>query len=211
MFPHTPYQWIVFLRALGIKESTAGKWAVPFSEVVKLERFNLGAVELDDFMAQILHESGMLEALVENLSYSARRIRELGAIYGPASRWGQAAKIADALAGKPEALAETLYGGRFGNDSPGDGWKYRGQGLPQVTFKANFARLGQIMGQDLTVSPQLLQQPRYALEGALAWWEDKIPDSAIDHPDRVRRLVQGGQLGLAETIELARRARVALG
>lgn len=210
MFPSTPAQWAHLLGALGVKPATAARWAEPFAEECTPDRLSRGEEELDDLLAQGLHESGRLERLEENLNYSAPRIRELGAMFGPGSRWAKAAAQADDLAGHPEALAEVLYGGRFGNTQPGDGWKFRGQGLPQVTFAANFARLGDLMGQDLTVSPQLLMQPRFAVQALLLWWEDKIPDSAIDHDERVRKLVSGGALGLEDTRRLAALARANL-
>lgn len=211
MFPTTPEQWAHFLGALGVKPVTAARWAEPFAEECRPECFNLRERELDDYVAEVLHETDFLSATVENLNYKAPRIRELGAIYGPASRWGKAAREADTLAGCPEDLAEVLYGGRFGNTQQGDGWKFRGRGIPMVTFRANYARLGDLMGQDLTVTPEILEQPRYAVAASLHWWADRIPDSAIDYPDRVRRLVQGSTLGLDRTRQLSAKARAALG
>jgi len=206
MFPTTPDQWKRVLLALGVKPARAELFAPAFAEEAKPEMFNLGERELDDYLAELMHESGNLRSLVEDLNYSAKRIRELGAMY-PNGRWGLAAKRADFLAGKPEELAEVVYGGRMGNIRPGDGWLYRGQGLPMITGATNFARVGELMGQDLLVNPQLLQQPRFAVAGSVLWWRDAIPDSAIDHPDRVRKLVQGGQLGLDDTRRLVAIAR----
>lgn len=198
MFPTTVEQWSRVLTATGVRADRVATFAPAFLAEARPELFNLGEQELDDYLAEVLHETGNLRSLVEDLNYSAPRIRELGAMY-PNGRWGLAAKQADYLAGKPEELAEVVYGNRMGNTRPGDGWLYRGQGIPMITGATNFARVGKLMGQDLLVNPQLLQQPRFAVEASVLWWRDSIPDSAIDHPDRVRKLVQGGELGLDDT------------
>jgi putative chitinase len=211
MFPNSPDQWGIVLQACGVPRSRIPDWAEPFFEVVTVDRFNMGEAELDDYLSQTLYETNNLAALVEDLNYSAGRIQELAALYGPASRWGAAGRQAADLAGNPEALAEVLYGGRFGNVNPGDGWKFRGRGIPMLTFHDNYARVGQLMGQDLTVNPELLEQKRFALDASLHWWDDKIPDSAIDHPDRQRKLVQGSTLGLDRVRNLAASARLVLG
>lgn len=210
-YPVTPAQWAHFLGALGVAPAIAAAWCEPFAEECTPDRFRDPGRELDDYMSQILWESGMLRAVVEDLNYRAPRIRELGSLFGPGSRWARAAASADALAGHPEALAEVLYGGRFGNGTGnGDAFAFRGQGLPQITFRDNFAWLGDLMGQDLTVSPQLLQEPRYAVQASLLWFRGKVPLSCIDHDDRVRRCVNGSTLGLENTRKLAALARASL-
>jgi putative chitinase len=210
VFPATPAQWAHFLGGCGVKPAVAALWAEAFHAECTADRFNLGERELDDFMAEALHETAMLTATAENLNYTPNRIRELGRIYGPGSRWARAAAVAQELAGNPQDLAETLYGGRFGNDSPGDGWRYRGRGIPMVTFKANYARVAALTGLPLVEFPELLEDRAVAVRVALAWWEDRIPDDAIDYPERTRKLVQGGQLGLDHTRQLAAAAREGL-
>lgn len=211
MFPVTPSQWAYLLGGCGVKPATAATFAESFARYCPPDRLNLGERELDDLLAQALMESGKLERLTENLNYRAPRIRELGAMFGPGSRWARAAAQADDLAGNPEALAEVLYGGRFGNVNPGDGWKFRGRALPQITFAANYERVGRLLGIDLLADPDKLLEPDVAVRALLLWWEDKIPDDAIDHDDRVRKLVNGSTLGVAETAKLASAARATLG
>lgn len=211
MFPASPVQWAHYLGACGVKPTVAALWADAFYAECTPERFNLGERELDDFIAETLHETNMLRATVEDLdNYSPGRIRELGALYGPGSRWARAAASADALSGDGPALAEVLYGGRFGNTEPGDGWKHRGRGIPMVTFKANYARLAALTGLPLVEQPELLEDRATAVRCAVYWWEDKIPDDAIDYPERVRKLVQGSALGLDHTRQLSAAARDAL-
>lgn len=210
-FPSTPAQWAHFLGGCGVRPKVAAEWAEPYAAECLPERFRRGVDELDDYIAEALHETAMLTATVEDLAnYSPARIRELGALYGHGSRWARAAASADALAGDAQALAEVLYGGRFGNKNPGDGYLYRGRGIPMITFYDNYARVGDLMGQDLTAVPDLLAQRRYAVQASLYWWADKIPDSAIDYPERVRVLVQGSTLGLDHTRKLSALARANL-
>jgi predicted chitinase len=80
-----------------------------------------------------------------------------------------------------------------------------------VTFHDNYARLGDLMGQDLTVSPGNCSCSRVTpCKGFMHWWADRIPDSAFNHEDRIRRLVSGGELGLDQTRKLAALARANL-
>lgn len=200
----TAAQWETILTKLGVKQSTAKRWAAPFEDEVQPGRFNLGAEELDDFLSQILHESNRLEAMQENLNYSAERMTEI---------WPGRFPTIDAAAPyarNPEALANKVYAGRMGNVEPGDGWRFRGRGPIQLTGRDNYEFVGNWIGQDLTVLPELMEQPRYALEATIAWWEDRIPDSRIGDPERVRRLVNGGIIGLEDTKRLAKLAREAL-
>lgn len=207
MFPQNRHQWKTLLIALGVSKALAEQWADPFFEVVKVTSFNMGEVELDDYLSQILHESGHLTRMVENLNYTTpERIMEVWPRRFPTR------ESALPYVRNPQGLAEKVYGMRkdLGNTEPGDGWAHRGMGLPQITGKWNFTRVADIMGQDVSMMQYLLQQPRFILEASLAWWEDRIPDSVIDVPDRQRKLVQGGTLGVEETRRIARNARMSL-
>lgn len=210
MFPTTPTQWAYVLGACGVKPATAARFADAFAAHVTPETLTRGESELDDMLGEALEESGRLEHLEENLNYSAARIRELGARFGAASRWGRAAAMADQLANNPQELAERLYGGRFGNVNEGDGWLYRGRGLPQITFEANYSRLSVALGVDLLANPDALLDPDVCVRALLAWWEDTIPDDAIDHEDRERKLVNGSTLGVEDVRKLSAAAREAL-
>ncbi len=196
--------WNHLLVACNVKPTVAAQWSLVFAEVVKPESFSGGQDELDDFLGQILHESKGLTRMEEDLNYSAQRLMQVW----PA-RFPTLASAAP-CAHNPEALANRVYGGRMGNTEPGDGWLYRGRGPIQLTGKANYAHVGDLVGQDLVGIPDLAAQPRFALEITIAWWEDRIPDSMLGDPERLRRRVNGGLVGLAETEHLAEVAREAL-
>lgn len=200
----TATDWQRILMQCGVGMSTSVSWAPVFADVIGEKSFSQGDAELDDFLGQILHESNGLRRLVENLNYSAERLCQVWPTRFPT--------LADArpYANNSEALANRVYGGRLGNVQPGDGWKFRGRTPIQATGRATYARLGELMGQDLLVMPELLEQPRFALEAAVLWWEDAIPDSMLGDPEKVTRRVNGALIGLAERMHLTVDAQKAI-
>lgn len=108
-------------------------------------------------MATPYHEVGpSLEPVTENLNYTAKRITEVWP-----SRFKTIAS-AKPYAGNPEALGNKVYGGRMGNDLPGDGFRYRGRGLSQITGKEMYTKFGKLMSLDLVGNPDLALQPKIA-------------------------------------------------
>lgn len=200
----TESDWLRVLMACGVRASTAIQWAGPFAEIVTPDRFSLGRAEMDDFLGQILHESDHLQRLSENLNYSAERLVQVWPSRFPS------VEAAQPYARNPEALANFVYAGRMGNTAPGDGWRYRGRSPIQITGRDNYVMVGNLMGQDLVSMPELLEQPRFALEACIAWWEKRIPDEMIGDPERITRRVNGGLIGLAEREHLMALADSAL-
>lgn len=197
-------QWLTVLMGCGVKKDTAARWAPVFAEVVREDSFNKRDSELDDFLGQILHESSHLERMEEGLSYSAERLMAVWPKRFPTL------EAATPYARNPVALANKVYGGRLGNTGPGDGYKYRGRGLLQVTGYANYAAVAEVLRLDLVGNPDLMAQPKVALLSAIAWWEKNIPDSVIGDVERESRLVNGGTVGLAERRALTEAAAKAL-
>ena len=196
--------WLRVLAYCGVRYTTAVSWANVFAKHVQPERFSLDGREIDDFTGQVLYETAMLEHLEEDLNYSAKRIIAVWPARFPT--------IGDAMpyAYNPEGLANRTYGGRLGNTEPGDGWRYRGSGIPMITGKRNYELLQQLTGLPLLDHPELLRTPEGAMRCGLLWWEAKVPDSAIDSIERVTRAVQGGQLGLLDRKRLTDKAGQAL-
>ncbi|WP_130926161.1 glycoside hydrolase family 19 protein, partial [Pseudomonas extremaustralis] len=120
----------------------AGRQAGVFVPVLNaaMNRYSIvGTPRAAAFIAQVGHESGQLTRLVENLNYSAD---------GLMKTWPSRFDLvrATACARKPEQIANVVYADRMGNAGPGDGWKYRGRGLIQVTGKTNYAACGEALG-----------------------------------------------------------------
>lgn len=129
-------------------------------------RFKIDSrLRLAAFIAQIGHESGHLRSTVENLNYSAEALMRTWP-----SRFD--AKTAAEYARQPERIANVVYGARMGNVNPGDGWKYRGRGLLQITGRSGYRTAGIGLSLPLEESPNLLEQAEYAALSAAWWWKE---------------------------------------
>ncbi|MEP6898060.1 MAG: XVIPCD domain-containing protein, partial [Rhodanobacter sp.] len=152
--------------------------------------------ELANFMAQVSAESQGLTRLEEGFRYT-RGISQIPVKY--AHREGdqalEAARV-EALKGKPEALAELMYGGRMGNDQPGDGFTYRGRGYMQLTGKENYAAAGKALGLDLVKDPDLASDPKNASKIATWYWENRVPEKAHGNVKAATLAINGGYNGL---------------
>jgi putative chitinase len=195
-----------------VKLITAEIMAPIFAATIDEGTFSKGEAELPDFLATILHESRMLRKLKEDGNYSAARIKELGMASAQGSRWRAIVPRAAFLEYNPEAFFEALYGGRMGNgpEGAGDGARYPGRAFIGITGKDNYAWLGERCGQDLLTLPELAEQPTFALEFTIAWWEGHIPDAILGDERKIRKVVQGGYFGIDDVERLARRVREVL-
>lgn len=191
-------RWERILTACGVDYNEASSWSHTFSGVINEETFSLGArAELPDFLGNILHESNMLTRLEENLYYT--RPERLMQVWP--KRFPTLA-LAKQYVRSPQKLADYVYGNRLGNIN-GDGWTYRGSGLIMVTGLYNFQLVEDATGLPVVSQPDMLRSPDTALEVAIAWWEAKVPDEAVGNRVRVRRAVNGGDVGLRDTTRLS--------
>ncbi|MBD8091743.1 glycoside hydrolase family 19 protein [Pseudomonas fluorescens] len=145
----------------------------------------LSRLRIAAFISQIGHESGQLTRLVESLSYKADRIIALGNAAPPGSRWRSLAPRAAELAGSSVRMGNAVYGGRLGNglESSGDGFKFRGRGLIQITGKDNYLKCGEALGLNLISQPELLEQPQYAAFSAAWYWSFNDLNTLADTGD----------------------------
>jgi putative chitinase len=169
-----------------------------FNEMLRRQRINESPLRLAHFFAQILHESGGLRILSEDLHYrSAERIR---AVFGV--RRFPTLQSAEPYVGQPERLAEKVYGGRkdLGNTLPGDGWAFRGRGPIQLTGRANYEKWGRVFAVDLAARPERVLEPELALGIPMGFWASRGCSEAADHDDlvKVTKLVNGGTNGLED-------------
>lgn len=155
------------------------------------------------FMAQICWESGHFARLQENLNYTTpARI---------AAVWPRLAGRAADLTGKPLALANAAYAGRNGNgnEASGDGWRFHGRGLLQITGRANYAACGRGLGLDLIADPDVLAAPSGAVRSALWFWQAHHCNDAADMDDceAITSIINGpARDGLTQRRELVRLA-----
>ncbi len=208
--PRDANRWTAILSVCGCNAATAAQWGPIFADTLKPTSFSVGELDLADFLPTILHESQMLAKLKEDGHYSVKRIVELGNASEPGSRWRSLVPIAAQVAMNEPAFFEAIYGGRLGNDKPGDGALYAGRGLIMLTGKDNYIWQGNRSGQDLVGNPTLAEQPHFALEFAIDWWEGKVPDKVLGNQRAVRKIVNGGYFGITEVEALAQKVMRAL-
>lgn len=164
------------------------------------------------FLAQTSHESGGYTMLSENLNYKAatlaacwpNRFAVLGPDKKPIRENGKLVPtaVANSIAGKPELIANLVYSSRMGNGpaESGEGWKYRGRGLKQLTGKDNYARCGHDLGVDLVSNPDLLLEPIYAARSAGWFWKANSLSTFADQGDikGMTKKINGGFIGLEQ-------------
>lgn len=155
------------------------------------------------FLAQAGHESGQLLHLVENLNYGAP-----GLLTTWPSRFtpSMAAQVERNL----EQIANIVYASRMGNGpaATGDGWKFKGRGLIQVTGWTNYQACGAALGIDLLSHPELLEQPIYAALSAAWFWATNGLNSLADAGSftQITQKINGGQNGAADRLALYNKA-----
>ncbi len=107
-------------------------------------------------------------------------------------------------------VAQSRYEGRadLGNTEPGDGSKYRGRGLIQITGRANYKACGDALGLDLINQPELLEKPQHACMSAAWFWATKGLSTLADEGkfETITRRINGGLNGLADRQMLYTRA-----
>ncbi|MQT57164.1 glycoside hydrolase family 19 protein [Pseudomonas sp. FSL R10-0399] len=203
----------------------AGQVAGVFVPVLNtaMNRYQIvGQKRIAALIAQVGHESGQLTRLVENLNYSADGLANTWPNrYAESDGKGGYVKVLIkdrqrnkpntlglTLAGKPEQIANNVYADRMGSTAPGDGWKYRGRGLIQLTGKTNYRLCGEALGLDLLTQPELLEKPQHACMAAAWFWSINGLNSLADKGDleTITRRVNGGLTGLADRQAIYARA-----
>jgi putative chitinase len=185
------------LRALGIEE----QWLAPLNAA--FQKYDISTPTRQAFfIGQCAHESNNFRTLEENLHYSAASLMRVWP-----SRFPNL-DVANKYANNPEKIANKVYGGRMGNgdEESGDGWKYHGRGLIQLTGKENYANCGSGIGVDLLGNPDRLLDPADAAMSAAWFWNKKGLNSLADKQDYVTitQRINGGTLGLED-----RKAKIA--
>lgn len=137
------------------------------NEMLTRYGINQTPLRLCHFLGQIGNECGRLTIIEENMTYrSAQRLRAVWPTRFPTLA------AAEPYVNNPQKLAEKVYGGRFDN-RPGDGWRYRGRGLVQITGRSSYREMGQKLGIDLENDPDLAVDPKHALAIACETWAGK--------------------------------------
>ena len=198
------------LVAVGVKDPA--KWLEAVIETCVEFEINTPQ-RIAGFLAQTSHESGGYTMLSENLNYRAATLAACWptrfAVLGPDKKPKKDEKgkniptaVANSIAGKPEIIANLVYSSRMGNGpaESGEGWKYRGRGLKQLTGKDNYTRCGKALDLDLVANPDLLLEPMAAARSAGWFWKINNLSAFADVGDitGMTKKINGGTIGLAE-------------
>lgn len=201
----------IFLLPGSDAQARAETWIGPLNACMEARAIST-VVRQAAFLAQVLVESSEFHHLQELLSYSAQRLRVVWPDYF------RTEASAEACSYNPKKLADTVYAGRMGNGdaASGDGWKYRGRGLLQLTGRDSYAAYAKAAGTDALADPDLLLQPAGAATSAAWIWDanqlNQLADAATDASFLlITRSINGGTNGLAQRSTYYRRAARVLG
>ena len=192
------------LLAMGVRPETAGLYAPHLCAAALKWGVSVAAPPM--FLAQLAHESALFERLVENMNYtSPQQIMQT---------WPKRFKTktaAMAFVRHPERLANYVYADRIGNGdaASGDGWKYRGRGLIQITGKDNYRDAGESLGLPLLEEPELLEEPVHAADAAGWFWKSHGLNRFASNINDCTRAINGGLNGLPDRMRLYGRASAA--
>ena len=163
------------------------------------------------FISQCAHESNNFRSLEENLNYNASGLLSTFPRYfGPPPK-----RNANEYARNPEKIANYVYmdqyrsaQGRMGNVNPGDGWRFRGRGLKQLTGRNNYTAFGRSIGMSAEEAADYVATEKGAVESACWFWQANNLNSIADTDDveRMTRRINGGDIGLADRQARYRRA-----
>jgi putative chitinase len=190
MTPITPAQ----LQALRI----AAHWLEPLNAA--MFRFSINTPQrVAAFIGQCAHESANFTALSENLNYSAQALCKVWPRHFPTP------EVAAQYHRKPEQIANRAYAKRMGNgpEASGDGWKYRGRGLIQLTGKDNYRLASDSLGVDLVANPDAVTQPDMAALTAAWFWNKHGLNALADRGDNqaISRRINGGTHGMDDRLQ----------
>jgi putative chitinase len=158
-------------------------------------------LRLAHFLAQCGHESGNWKFKVENLNYSAPALQSVFRKYFPDEA------TAAQYARKPEMIANKVYASRMlnGDESSGDGWRFRGRGYIQLTGRQNYSLFNAHVPEDIISTPDLVAE-KYPLLSAAWFWDSNKLNSLADKGETdgdvtaITKRVNGGTHGLDDRL-----------
>lgn len=182
-------------------------WVDPLNET--FERFGIVTHNQQAmFIGQCSHECGNFKLLEENLNYKAATLMKLWPRRFPTL------EKANEYSGNPKKIANSVYSSRMGNrdENSGDGFRFRGRGIIQLTGHSSYFHCGKALGVDFVANPDLVSSPKYAaLSGGWFWSTHNCnsPADALDYV-KVTKIINGGQIGLDDRIKHVQQALMVL-
>jgi len=158
------------------------------------------------FISQCAHESNNFRSLTENLNYSEKALYAVfGRYFGSHPK-----RNAASYARNPQKIANYVYQDEFrsargalGNTEPGDGWRFCGRGLKQLTGRSNYTRFARTLGISAEEAAEYVATPQGAVESACWFWDTNKLNKIADTHDvtRMTKKINGGNIGLADRQE----------
>jgi len=149
------------------------------------------------FVAQTAHESAGYTVLTENLNYSATALNKIFPKY-----FERAGRNASDYHRQPEKIANVIYANRMdnGDTSSGDGWRFRGGGILQLTGRHNYTQFSQQEGMTAEDATTFVRSPIGALASACWFWDTNDINDYCDKQDIVgmTKRINGGTIGLED-------------
>lgn len=182
-------------------------WVDPLNET--FERFGIVTHNQQAmFIGQCSHECGNFRLLEENLNYKAATLMKLWPRRFPTL------EKANEYSGNPKKIANSVYSSRMGNrdENSGDGFRFRGRGIIQLTGHSSYFHCGKALGVDFVANPDLVSSPKYAaLSGGWFWSTHNLnsPADALDYT-KVTKIINGGTIGLDDRIKHVQQALAVL-
>lgn len=180
-------------------QGAAEKWSPHLGAAA--QRFEINtAARVAGFLAQCAHESGNFRLVEENLNYSAEGLLKIFGKYFDQVRAAEYAR-------QPQKIASRVYANRMGNgdEASGEGYKYRGRGLIQLTGKDNYRNFGASIGRtdEVLAAPELVAQPELAALSAAWFWGSHGLNALADAQDIIgmTKRINGGTIGLDDRKE----------
>ena len=189
------------LKELLPKNPYVDHWHQALSQLLPDYEINT-AQRIAAFVAQCSHESAGFTALKENLNYKAVTLRKIFPKYFPSD---DLANVYANMPNKQEAIANRVYASRMGNgdEHSGDGYRYCGRGLIQLTGKTNYQSFADSLEMNVEDVPEYLATFEGAAQSACWFWESNNLNQWADKGDIVTltKRINGGTIGLEDRIK----------
>ncbi len=173
-----------------------GQWYEAMEEILPYYEINT-TNRVAGFIAQCCHESNNFRVITENLNYSSKA---LDSIFG--KYFVRAGRDSKPYHRQPEKIANIVYANRMdnGDTASGDGWRFRGRGVIQLTGRHNYTKFGDTLGYTPEQTVKYLKTKAGALESACWYWKTNNINKYCDKQDIVTmtKRINGGTIGLAD-------------
>ena len=184
--------------------------------VAMFEQYEINTpLRIAGFMAQCAHESADFTQLEENLNYSEKALNGVFGRY-----FGKGKRDAKDYARNPKKIANYVYQDEFrskrgalGNTDDGDGWRFRGRGIKQLTGRNNYTAFGKSVGMSAEEAAEYVATPKGAIESACWFWATNKLERFADADDNLglTKKINGGTIGLEDRNKRYKAAKAILG